>query len=150
MKILSQTGARPLVCEALDRTDVHLPRGRGAARREGRAHGEQKAALLERARAAITLEAVFTEAEVEQLISTPVIAVHRRVAYALEFLTGLRTGQVSALRWGDYEPDMKPLGRLVSALSYDSKRKLVKATKTGVTHEVPVHPTLARYWPTGS
>jgi integrase len=89
-------------------------------------------------------QAVFTEAEVEQLISNPKIAPHRRMAYALEFLTGLRTGQVSALRWGDYEPELEPLGRIVSSLSWDSKRKLVKATKTSVTHEVPVHPTLAK------
>jgi integrase len=88
--------------------------------------------------------AVFTVDEVEQLLSDERIAVHRRVAYAIEFLTGLRTGQVSALRWGDYEPGVGPLGRLISALSYNSVRKTVKSTKTGVTHEVPVHPTLAR------
>ena len=29
-------------------------------------------------------------------------------------------------------------------MSWNSKRKLEKATKTGVTHEVPVHPTLAK------
>jgi integrase len=88
--------------------------------------------------------AIFTLAEVEQLISDERIAGHRRVAYALEFLTGLRTGQVSALRWGDYEPEIQPLGRITSALAYNSTRKVVKETKTGVVHEVPVHPTLAR------
>lgn len=88
--------------------------------------------------------AVFTAAEVEQLISDPRVSIHRRVAYAIEFLTGLRTGQVSALRWGDYEPEMEPLGRIVSALSWDSYGKKFKGTKTQVTHEVPVHPTLAK------
>ncbi len=88
--------------------------------------------------------AVFTSSEVEQLISDERIAVHRRVAYAIEFLTGLRTGQVSALRWGDYDLEATPLGRINSALSYNSVRKTVKATKTNVTHEVPVHPTLAK------
>jgi len=29
-------------------------------------------------------------------------------------------------------------------LAYNSKRKAVKETKTGATHEVPVHPTLAK------
>ncbi len=88
--------------------------------------------------------AVFTAAEVEQLISSEKIPAHRRVAYALEFLTGLRTGQASAVRWGDYDLDTKPLGKITSALSYNSRRKVVKETKTGAVHEVPVHPTLRR------
>lgn len=88
--------------------------------------------------------AVFTAAEVEQLISDERIAVHRRVAYALEFLGGLPTGEASALRWGDYEHDVKPLGRIICALAYNSQRKVVKETKTGVVHEVPVHPVLAK------
>jgi integrase len=88
--------------------------------------------------------AVFTATEVEMVISDPRIAPHRRVAYAIEFLTGLRTGQVSALRWSDYDQDVEPLGRLTSAISYNSVTKIEKATKTGVTHEVPVHPTLAK------
>lgn len=65
------------------------------------------------------------------------------MAYAIEFLTGLRTGQVSALRWGDWQRDVTPLGKLASAESYDSHAKKVKPTKTRVVHEVPVHPTLA-------
>ena len=88
--------------------------------------------------------AVFTKPEVELLISSPLVSEHRRVAYAVEFLTGLRTGQVSALKWGDYDPAIEPLGRIVSALSWDSHRKVVKETKTGAVHEVPVHPTLAK------
>ncbi|MBS2031608.1 MAG: hypothetical protein JST54_27165 [Deltaproteobacteria bacterium] len=87
--------------------------------------------------------AVFSAGEVEQLISDTRISAHRRVAYALEFLTGLRTGETSALRWGDYDPDKQPLGRIVAARSWDSKRKLFKPTKTEVAHEVPVHPVLA-------
>lgn len=87
--------------------------------------------------------AVFSKDEVEQLLSDPRVAPHRRVAYAIEFLTGLRTGQVSALRWGDWQRDVAPLGKLTSSQSYDSHAKRVKATKTRVAYEVPVHPTLA-------
>ncbi len=90
------------------------------------------------------IDAVFNQDEVERLISDDRIPPHRRVAYAIEFLTGLRTGEVSALRWGDYQPNMEPLGRMVSAWSYDSKKKVMKATKTRVAHVVPVHPTLAK------
>lgn len=89
-------------------------------------------------------QAVFTSREVEMLICDPRVAAHRRVAYALEFLTGLRTGQVSALRWSDYDGDIEPLGRITSSLSWSSRHKKEKATKTGVTHEVPVHRTLAK------
>ncbi len=88
--------------------------------------------------------AIFTGDEVERLISDPRVSPHRRVAYALEFFTGCRTGEVSALRWGDYDAAMMPLGKLTAALSYDSKHKIVKATKTVAVHEVPVHPTLAK------
>jgi len=88
--------------------------------------------------------AVFTASEVETLISDERIPVHRRIAYAVEFLTGLRTGQVSALKWGDYDTSMQPLGKITSAVSYNSARKVVKETKTGAVHEVPVHPTLHR------
>jgi len=88
--------------------------------------------------------AVFTKAEVELLISSDKVPLHRRVLYALSFLTGLRPGQVFELRWGDYEPDFGTLGRLSSSRSWDSKRKLVKATKTGVDHLVPVHTVLAK------
>ena len=89
-------------------------------------------------------KAVFTASEVEKLISSELIAPHRRVAYAIAFLTGLRTGQVSALCWDDYEPDVEPLGRISSSLTWASAKKELKATKTGVTHETPVHPTLAK------
>jgi integrase len=87
--------------------------------------------------------AVFSKDEVEQLISDARVAPHRRVAYAIEFLTGLRTGQVSALRWGDWQREVIPLAKLTSAQSYDSHAGKEKTTKTRVVHEVPVHPTLA-------
>jgi integrase len=90
------------------------------------------------------LDAVFNQDEVERLISDDRIPPQRRVAYAIEFLTGLRTGEVSALRWGDYSPNHEPLGRIVAARSYDSKKGIVKVTKTKVAHVVPVHPTLAK------
>jgi len=89
-------------------------------------------------------KAVFTATEVEMLLlqSSRRSASARRVCHRV--LTGLRTGQVSALRWSDYDPEIEPLGRISSSLSYDSVRKIEKATKTGVTHEVPVHPALAK------
>ncbi len=88
--------------------------------------------------------AIFIAPEVELLISSHKVAPHRRVAYATEFLTGLRTGQVSALRIGDYDPTWEPLGRMLSPFAWNSVRKELKGTKTGVTHETPVHPTLAK------
>lgn len=88
--------------------------------------------------------AVFNVAETETLISSPLIPEHRRVGYGIEFMTGLRTGQVSALKWGDYEPEVEPLGRLVSSVAYNSHLKVVKSTKTKAVFEVPVHPTLAK------
>jgi len=88
--------------------------------------------------------AVFTKDEVEALLSSDKIPFHRRVIYAIAFLTGLRPGQVFELRWGDYEPTVEPLGRISSSRSWSSWKKKVKSTKTGVDHLVPVHPVLAR------
>lgn len=88
--------------------------------------------------------AVFTKSEVETLISSEKVPFHRRTLYAISFLTGLRPGQVYELRWGDYEPEFEPLGRLSSSRSWNSWKKVIKSTKTGVDHLVPVHPVLAK------
>lgn len=82
--------------------------------------------------------AIFDRDEVEGLIGDERIPLPRRVTYALLFLTGARVGEVVGLRWKDYEPKMRPLGRLVVATQKDDER-----TKTGDTREVPVHPVLA-------
>jgi integrase len=88
--------------------------------------------------------AVFNKDEVETLIYSEELPQHRRIVYAISFLTGLRPGQVYELRWGDFEPDMEPLGRISSSRSWNSYKKVVKTTKTNVDHLVPVHPVLAK------
>lgn len=90
-------------------------------------------------------QAVFTRAEVNQLLCDARIPEDRRVRYALFFLSGMRVGEVSALRWSCFAPDMEPLGRLLVSSSFDRRTKKVKGVKVeGRTREVPVHPTLAR------
>ena len=88
--------------------------------------------------------AVFTRKEIEQLLSDPSVPQDRKVMYALLSLTGMRFGEVSALRWKHYEPEIKPLGKLLVATSYSTKLKIEKEVKTGVPREVPIHSTLAR------
>jgi integrase len=85
----------------------------------------------------------FSEAEVERLISDTRIPEDRRVLYALEFLTGMRTGEAAARRWRDWDPSRAPLGALKVDTSWSTKRQLEKATKTRVTRTIPVHPVLA-------
>lgn len=87
--------------------------------------------------------AVYTRAEVVQLISDERIPQSRRVIYALGLLAGLRLGEVGALRWEAIDMDVEPLGRLTVARSYDRINHREKSTKTGIVREVPVHPTLA-------
>ena len=82
--------------------------------------------------------AVYSKAEVEQLISDDRIPLDRRVIYALLGVGGLRTGEAAGLRWGRWDPDVRPLGRIEVVTSYDTGR-----TKTGKPRNVPVHPTLA-------
>jgi integrase len=58
------------------------------------------------------VSAIFTREEVASLISDDRIPIDRRTLYATAFLTASRSGELSALRTGDYDPAMTPLARL--------------------------------------
>jgi integrase len=81
--------------------------------------------------------------EVELLISAPVIHFERRVANAIKFLAGLRPGEVHALRWSNYSPQLEPLGRFMVERAWNSRAHVEKGTKTDRERKVPVHPVLA-------
>jgi integrase len=85
----------------------------------------------------------FTADEVQRMISDPRIPADRRVLYALEFLTGQRTGEAAARRWRDWDRDRQPLGAITVDTSYSTRAKTEKATKTKVRRTIPVHPVLA-------
>lgn len=87
--------------------------------------------------------ATFTAEEIERLISDERIPEDRRVVYALLALAGLRWGEMAALRWRDYDPSARPLGRITISQSYSTRRKSVGATKTETVRQVPAHPVLA-------
>lgn len=89
-------------------------------------------------------DAVFTADEVERLISDPAIPEDRRVLYAIEFLTGSRSGEAAALRWERWDREPRPLGRMKITRSYNSRARVEKATKTKRPRLVPVHKTLAQ------
>jgi len=86
----------------------------------------------------------FEIADVQALLYDPCIPEDRRVLYALEFLTGMRTGEAAARTWADWEPEYcGDLGRLVCASAYNTRHRLLKTTKTKVEKWIPVHPALA-------
>lgn len=87
--------------------------------------------------------AVFTREEAEALISDERIPFDRQMVYAFGLLAGLRPGEASALRWRNYEPTVQPLGRLTIAKSFNTRRNLLKSTKTEAVKIIPVHPVLA-------
>jgi integrase len=87
--------------------------------------------------------AVFTREEVVSLISDPRILHVRRVAYALNFLTGMRGGESVNRRWRDYDATMEPLGQLRLATAWSQENKLEKLPKNRMGRKVPVHPVLA-------
>jgi integrase len=87
--------------------------------------------------------AVFTHEEVETIISDGQIPPDRQMVYALELLAGVRPGEGAALRWRHYDPAVRPLGKLLVARSYNTKRNREKSTKTDAVKHVPVHPVLA-------
>jgi integrase len=87
----------------------------------------------------------FTLEQVAQLVYDERIPEDRRVLYALEFLTGMRTGEAAARAWVDWEPDYSSdLGRLLARTAYNTRHHVVKETKTRVEKWIPVHPELAR------
>lgn len=87
----------------------------------------------------------FELADVRTLIYDPRIPEDRRALYALEFLTGMRTGEAAARRWEDWaeESFRNDLGRLVARTAYNTRHRVVKTTKTRVEKWLPVHPALA-------
>jgi integrase len=88
-------------------------------------------------------EAVFARDEVETIISHDAIPADRQMVYALELLAGVRPGEASALRWRHYDAAAKPLGRLLVAHAYNTRKHRQKGTKTDSVKHIPVHPTLA-------
>lgn len=66
----------------------------------------------------------------------------RRAQWATVILSGVRVGELSALRWRDILP-MRPLDALVVSRSWSTRRGEMSSTKTGAMRRVPIHPTLA-------
>lgn len=89
--------------------------------------------------------AVFARDEVESLISDRRIPSFRRVLYSVLFLAGCRINEVTPRQWRNWDPGVKPLGRLSVVSHYDAKAKVeIVGTKGGQpARDVPVHPTLA-------
>ncbi len=87
--------------------------------------------------------AIFSRGEAEQLFSAVELAADHRALWAIAFLSGLRLGEISALRWRDYDAEAEPLGCLNITSSYTRINGEEKSTKTETPRMVPVHPTLA-------
>ncbi len=90
------------------------------------------------------LSGFCTAEEVELLVTAPTVPPPRRMAYALEFLTGMRPGEVAALRVRDVDLDFPPAGRIVVTRAWSSDERTEGPTKTRVTKVVPVHPALGK------
>jgi len=87
-------------------------------------------------------EAVYTRAEAEQLFSDERIPIDRRALYALQLLTGARSGEANGLTWGMYDTTTEPLGRITIAVQADGA-SAQRETKTLAVKEVPCHSVLA-------
>jgi len=88
-------------------------------------------------------EATYTVEEVEQLLSSPIIPVERRVMHGLKALAGLRHGEAAALCVRHVDFTAQPLSRLHVVQAWCSRHREVKSTKTEETRMIPVHPSLS-------
>jgi integrase len=93
----------------------------------------------------------YSKADVVAFLTSPKLTADRRVLYALYLFTGLRTNEVPALRFSNYDPQQKPLGRIIAARAMRGGKRA--STKTKTTHMIPVHPEfapiLSAWWETG-
>lgn len=85
----------------------------------------------------------FYRPEIRALVSDERNPEDRRVFWGTLFLGATRFGEASALRWSDYDPTARPLGKLIIERSYSTKKQAEKETKTETPREMPVHPALA-------
>lgn len=85
----------------------------------------------------------FSAAEVWCLTHDPRIPQDRRVMYALDFLTGMRPGEVAARRWRDLDTSTAPLWLLRVGTQFNSRSYSERRSLTNVEKIVPVHPLLA-------
>lgn len=86
---------------------------------------------------------LYAREDIVKLATDARILPVRRVCYALQFLTGMRVGELAVLRFKDYDPAMKPLGRLTIRRAVKSVTLREAQTKTSAVKLVPVHPALA-------
>ncbi len=81
--------------------------------------------------AARALEGGFSAEQVGWIIGDPRIPADRRMLYALELLTGMRTGEAAIRRWKDWTPDFHGgLGRLVVATAWCGRSRSLMETRT--------------------
>jgi integrase len=82
--------------------------------------------------------------DIEQLIWDERVPEDRRVQYALDFLSGVRSGEMAGMAWHSWDPARKPLGQLLVYRTYNVRLgEILNRTKTDAKRYVPVHPTLA-------
>jgi hypothetical protein len=62
----------------------------------------------------------------------------------------MRFGEAAEQRWKDYDPHLKPRGKLKVLRAYNTRLKLVKETKAERPRHVPVVRSSPRCWPSGS
>lgn len=84
---------------------------------------------------------IYTRGEADMLITSTDVPEHMRLAFAVLFCTGMRAGELVALRWGDLH-EREPRWLLRVARSWQEARGREKSTKTGVVRDIPVHPAL--------
>ena len=89
-------------------------------------------------------QARFAASELLSVFNDKRVPDDRRMFCIMAFyMGGPRFGEAAAIRWEDHVHAW-PLTKICVALSYNTKKRRVKDTKTETPREVPVHPELLR------
>ena len=84
----------------------------------------------------------FTRDDLERLISDPRVDRTRQCQWAVLALTGMRIGEVLALRVRQCDLHRVPLGRMLVAGRWDSKQRRLTPSRSDLPREVPLHRAL--------
>lgn len=87
---------------------------------------------------------VFSLDEARRIMQAHDLPPVHRSAWQGLLLTGMRWGELAALRWALVSTAREPLGEIVVSQTYDCRTRELRPTKSKIPRRVPIHPLMRR------